>query len=123
MIWLPTLLASCLAAELFLHMPIARQARRTLGSCAQAQHVILSRAISDHWKEKVMPAYALRLGRQSLMLAAYFAAFTLLAAATMQGMDRLMPDAARFMGSARGLAAGFLISLLYLMARRHHGPA
>ncbi|MET0366078.1 MAG: hypothetical protein ABW169_15655 [Sphingobium sp.] len=118
MIWLPALLVSCLIVEIFAHIPIAQSAVLTLRSGARARRVILSPAISDHWKEKVMPVYALRMGRQSLVLAWYFAILAAVAATAMAILDREMPDAALFMASARGVAFGFLVSILYFWGRR-----
>jgi hypothetical protein len=99
-------------------MPIAQSAAQTLGSCAQARRVILSRGISDHWKEKVMPAYALRMGRQSLVLTFYFAILVAVTAAVLWITKRILPDATAFIDSAHGLAFGFLVSILYFMVRR-----
>ncbi|HEX7873240.1 MAG TPA: hypothetical protein VF475_10035 [Sphingobium sp.] len=118
MIWLPALLLSCLIVEMFAHIPIAQSAVLTLQSGARARRVILSPGISDHWKERVMPVYALRMGRQWLVLAGYFAIFAVVAAGAMAIMERAMPEAALFMLSARGVAFGFAVSILYFCGRR-----
>ncbi|HEX7854194.1 MAG TPA: hypothetical protein VF503_10905 [Sphingobium sp.] len=119
MIWLLALILSCVGTEVFVHLPIARSVARTLASGTQASRVILSSAISDHWKEKVMPTYALRMGRQSLMLTACFAFLTGIVGGLVLIMDRLVPGTALFIASGPGLVFSFFISILYYQARRH----
>jgi hypothetical protein len=119
MTWLLALILSCVGTEIFVHLPITRAVALTLASGTQAGRIILSRGISDHWKEKVMPAYALRMGRQSLMLTGCFLLLTALVGALLVIMDMLVPDTAMFIGSGAGLAFSLLVSVVYYQARRH----
>ncbi len=67
-------LAACFvtmaAVELVLRLPIAGLARRLSTLLQKAFRVVSSRAISDHWKEKVLPSYAKGLAAISLKLGA-----------------------------------------------------
>ena len=118
MIWLPAIVVSAVATELFAHLPIERTATSSIANGARAGRVILSPAISDHWKEKVMPAYAARMGRETVTLTLCFAALTAIVAALIALIGRIDPEAARFIGSAMGMAFSALMSTLYYLGRR-----
>lgn len=111
------ILISLLGTELFVRLPIARATAATLASSAQAGRIVRSRAISDHWKEKVMPVYAARLGRQSLALTACFALLAATGMAAVLVADWLVPGEQLFFESAEGLALSALASTLYYLAR------
>jgi uncharacterized membrane protein len=118
MIWVLAIALSALATEVFAHLPIERSATLTLASGAQAGRIILSPAISDHWKEKVMPAYAARMGRQTMMLSLCIAALTLIVSLLIVGINRIEPDAAQFIGTPAGVLFSLIVSTLYYLARR-----
>lgn len=67
-------LAACFvtmaAVELVLRLPIVSLTRRLRTLLQKAFRVVYSRAISDHWKEKVLPSYAMGLASISLKLGA-----------------------------------------------------
>lgn len=68
MAWALLVLGTIAVAELFLRLPIAAAARGILGTARRAQRTIRSARISDHWKEKVLLAYAARLFAGSLRI-------------------------------------------------------
>lgn len=118
MIWLPAAVLSAIATEVFAHLPIERSALTALASGSQAGRIILSPDISDHWKEKAMPAYALRMGRETLTLALCFGLLIGIVAVLMAFMDRIDPDAVRFILSGPGMAFSLIVSIVYYVARR-----
>ncbi len=64
--WIGLALAAVLTAELLIRLPLLR-AIGTIGTSARkAQWIVASGAISDHWKERILPAYALRIGLGSV---------------------------------------------------------
>ncbi|MFT3966269.1 MAG: hypothetical protein QM690_10340 [Sphingobium sp.] len=117
MSWLLVLLTICLGAELFERLPIARTAALTMDSCARAGRIFLSPHISDHWKERVMPAYALRMGRLSLNLMGCFLMLAATGGFALAMLEKVEPSAALFLCSALGLSVSFLIAFLYHVAR------
>ncbi len=59
---------SILATEAIVQMPLGGQIRAVRSLLGRVHHVIRSPAISDCWKERVLPVYALRLARHSLLI-------------------------------------------------------
>ena len=61
------ILTAMLASELLLRLPVLDQAQglRTIASKSVA--TITSNRISDHWKERVLPAYSARMARCSVL--------------------------------------------------------
>ncbi len=68
MSYLLVILASCIAVELFMRLPVIAQAQRLFGTTRKAGHVIAAQTVSDHWKERVMLRYARELMMSSLLL-------------------------------------------------------
>lgn len=65
------ILASFIAVEVFVRLPVIAQVRRLLGMTRKAGHVIAAPAVSDHWKERVMLRYAREILLSSLLLVAF----------------------------------------------------
>ena len=69
--WLLAAIASIGAVEVILRLPLMRTIGRFRSTLSMVSSVIGSTKISDHWKEKVVPIYALRLLRLTALTAAY----------------------------------------------------
>lgn len=67
--WLLAGIATIGAVELMLRLPLPAVIARWQSIVQRVVRVITSRNISDHWKEIVVPTYALRLFRLTLQLA------------------------------------------------------
>ena len=59
-------IGTVLAVEIALRSPLLRALRRLKVLSRKAGSVVLSQRISDHWKERVLPAYAGRIMSASL---------------------------------------------------------
>ncbi len=70
MIWLLVIVASVLASELLMALPILSTIARVLRFARKAAHLVSSKRISDSWKERIVPVYALHIIRGSLMFLA-----------------------------------------------------
>lgn len=68
MSYLLVALASVIAVELFTRLPLLVQVHRLLRTTGKAGKTIASRAVSDHWKERVMLRYAVEILLCSLKL-------------------------------------------------------
>jgi len=66
MIWLLVILAAILASEALWRLPLMARVRDVTAASRKAGRVLASKRISDHWKERVLPAYAWRIGRGSV---------------------------------------------------------
>jgi hypothetical protein len=71
MFLVPAMLLSSLAVvELFFRLPFLRCVEKINRSAMQALSIVRSPRVSDHWKERVLPAYARRILQATLNLAA-----------------------------------------------------
>lgn len=68
--WLLVIVAAILASEALLRLPIMAKIKDVSEISQKAMRVLKSGRISDHWKERVLPAYAKRIGIGSV---AFFA--------------------------------------------------
>ena len=62
------LLVCVLSVEVFIQFHFLFVLESILGVIRKVTHVIPQDNISDHWKEKVIPAYALRMMKYSLQI-------------------------------------------------------
>ena len=64
--WGLVVVAALLASEAFLRLPIMAKIVGVSANAQKAMKVVRSSRISDHWKERILPAYALRIGLGSV---------------------------------------------------------
>lgn len=69
MSWLAALVGTVVFVELLLRLPLWPTLKKLSSLGARAARVVRSRRISDHWKERVLLAYAGGIARHSLVLA------------------------------------------------------
>lgn len=108
--------------ELFFRLPVVRQAQSIRINAAKALKVILSSRISDHWKEKSIPVYAVRILLSSL-LGAFYLAVTCLVSGAIFGLAgfvllKNMPALMDFFLSIRVQVGLVVIGMLYVWLRR-----
>lgn len=60
--------ATVVACEIALRTPLLRTLNSLSGSARKAASLLKSKRISDHWKERMLPAYARRILSASLLL-------------------------------------------------------
>ena len=77
--WLITTVLSIFLVEFLLRLPLRDPIADAAKIAAKAQHTLLTSAISDHWKERALLAYAGRLFRNTLTIAIALGAFTTVA--------------------------------------------
>lgn len=61
------LIAAVLASEAMMRLPLIAQIRRVAAAARKSGKVVRSRQISDHWKERILPAYSWAIGSGSLL--------------------------------------------------------
>ena len=71
LLWLFAGLVSVGFVELFIRLPILSKCNELKATIARGFVVIRSRRISDHWKEKALVRYALRMLGLTMQLGAY----------------------------------------------------
>ena len=82
--WLFAGLAGISFVELLIRLPIPLTLTQLRTTVSRGSAILTSRKISDHWKEKALPKYALRLFNLTMLLGVYiivaFIPFILLSA-------------------------------------------
>ena len=82
--WLFAGLAGIGFVELLIRLPISLTLTQLRTTASRVSAILTSRKISDHWKEKALPKYALRLFNLTMLLGVYiivaFIPFILLSA-------------------------------------------
>ncbi|MFN0115363.1 MAG: hypothetical protein ACKVPY_11870 [Paracoccaceae bacterium] len=66
MIWLLLASAAVLASEAMLQLPLIAQAKSVIDVSGRSVRVLRSKRISDHWKERILPAYSARMFKGSV---------------------------------------------------------
>ena len=64
--WGLVIVAALLASEAFLRLPILQKIGSVAATSQKATRLLKSSRISDHWKERILPVYALRIGLGSV---------------------------------------------------------
>ena len=110
-------LSTLLSSELILWIPLTKTAHILASTLQKSKKVLLSRHISDNWKEKILPVYALRIFRSSVVLPLWL---LLLGAPILIGtllLSSSYSDALEHLTSLGSLAIITLTSVLYLTVR------
>jgi hypothetical protein len=120
MVYLAVALITIVAVELFLRLPLARQARELTATLHKVTRVITSSAISDHWKEKVLLRYSGSIAMTTLKIGAIIggiglAIFVLCLLADM--LPGLGPSSLEVFASWTGIGLATVVSTLYYLAR------
>ncbi len=116
--WLLTALLSCLLVECLLRLPLAALLVDFRRVTLRALHVLRAKAISDHWKEKAMGAYAKGTLAASSKLASLLGFLLALAWVLTLLFEQASRGFQAFLLGWLGLAAGCLFACLYYVARK-----
>jgi hypothetical protein len=66
MLWMLVALAGVLASEAMLRLPLIATIKGVVKVSQKSMRLLKSKRISDHWKERVLPAYSLRMAKGSV---------------------------------------------------------
>lgn len=119
--WLLTVVLCVLLVEVVLRLPFFRVLRELEGILRKAMRVVRARSVSDHWKEKVVPAYAGRMFTATLRLAALLLAVGVPAVVLIWLFDRLNASYDGFIVSWTGILFSILVASTYAVLRRRLG--
>lgn len=64
--WGLVIVAAILASEAFLRLPVLQKIGSVATTSQKAMKLMRSARVSDHWKERILPVYALRIGAGSI---------------------------------------------------------
>lgn len=118
MSWVLLALFCALLVELAVRLPFVPILTRARTTTGKALHVFGSRAISEHWKEKVMLTYSLVTLGCSLGLAGLLIVLGVAALLLVLAFDLLDPTFSGLVTSGWGIAVSVGLACLYLPIRR-----
>ena len=113
--------ATVLLVEMFFRCPFFMQVRRLAGEVQRSLHVVRSERISDCWKEKLLPVYALGILKSCLSLAGWLFGFAITFTVALHFTGLLWNDdfnGLRALRQADYMLLSFLISVIYIFSRR-----
>ena len=118
MTWLAVAIVTILLVEVFLRLPLISTAGKVLHIGQKAAHIMRTKGVSDHWKERAVQAYSGRLLKASFLLIAglgviFFAGYLLTLAA-----EQIAPGTLILLLSLWGIVFSVLIAILYVYLRR-----
>ena len=116
--WFLTLILCILLAELALRLPFAAAVSGLARSGGKAVRVVRAKAVSDHWKEKALAAYAQTTFLSSIKLAGLLAILLAVAAVLVGAIEQVFGGYQIFILGWRGIASGILFASLYLAVRK-----
>ena len=120
MVLLAISLITIVAVELFLRLPLGRQVGELSTVLRKVSRVLTSKAISDHWKEKVLLHYAGAIALATLRIGAILAAVVLVVVVLCLLADTLLGpgvSSLEVFASWRGIALATGVSVVYYLAR------
>jgi len=118
--WLATIAYSAILivlTELLLRLPLREQVSKAARVASRAQHTMMAKGISDHWKERALLAYAGKLFRSTLSLAITLGSFFGVAAILILLADLAGIVERNFVFGWKGIAYSAVFATLYASAR------
>ncbi len=117
--WLGALLILFVVIELWLRIPVIPRLKTLADTVLKSQRVITSKRISDHWKEKILLAYAQTLFLQTLWIFALFiVVFSPLAVGGFV-MSSVGIDVFSLFLTGPGIVISIAVVFSYVWARKH----
>ena len=116
--WVLGLLFFVALVEIVMRLPFQAHLKSLIRSSNRAVHVARAKAISDHWKEKVMGTYAWKTFAASVTIAGYLTVVLGAAALLVLILNRFSDGFGEFIISWAGLTYGILAASVYLVVRK-----
>jgi hypothetical protein len=104
--------------EVALRLPFASVLRRLVSTSSKAVHVIQADAISDHWKEKAMSAYAKSTFVSSLFIGLLLAFLLAIATLLTLTTEYFSSGFQEFILSWIGILFGLGFSVVYVIIKK-----
>jgi Sulfotransferase family len=115
--WALLVLATLATSELLHRLPVLDQIRGAANTATRAGRLIANRAVSDHWKERALQRYALRIAASSLSALGLLLVAVAPFLALVLGGAFLGTDLAGLVLSWQGMLACSAVAIAYLLLR------
>jgi len=116
--WFLTAILCVVLVELALRLPFAAVAAGVSKSGGKAIRVIRAKAVSDHWKEKALAAYARITFLSSIKLAGLLVVLLAIAAGLVVALEQISGGFQSFILGWRGIGFSIVFASLYLTVRK-----
>ena len=116
--WLLTAVLCAVLVEVALRLPFGAAIAGVRTASGKALRVVVAKAVSDHWKEKAMGAYARMTFVSSIKLAAVLVVVLLVAATLVVAFDLAFGGFQDFILGWRGIGFSVVFATVYFVARR-----
>lgn len=123
MVYFSATLVTILAVEMLFRLPLKRLVARLIASNRKVVRVVLSNAISDHWKQKVLLAYSSEIALITLKIAAIIGGVALVVLLTSMGFDKMLgldEPTIGFLSTWQGISVATLASIAFFLVRRSY---
>lgn len=120
-VYLTSIVICICGVELLIRAPLYDSLQTLLRYARKSSQVIASSRISDHWKEKVLPTYSLKVFQGSLKLFVIFLVVFGLLLLVSLALDLLFLSGETtlgFLSTWQGILFATVFSILYYYARR-----
>lgn len=119
-----TTLLSLLAIEIFIRLPFIKHGKQLLNIANKSVSVLISRRISDHWKEKVLLYYAQKLISHTITLTSMLGFILIMILLPAWILDQLFINELYIIesfSSLYGLLSMSAAASIYILIRKHFG--
>lgn len=120
MTWLLTAVLCVVVVELFVRLPLLSVFSQIDVIARKALHTLGAKSVSDHWKEKVLLAYAVSLFGSIAKLAGYLLAIGVVAVFYIFTIDLLGAKVGEFITDWRGILYSLVVATLYSAVRKFY---
>ena len=118
MTWILTAVLCIILIELVVRIPLPAVISEIGVVIRKALHILGAKSVSDHWKEKVMLAYAGSLFTSTMKLAGFLVAAGAVAALLIFVFDFFGTKIGEFIVSWVGILFSFVVAAVYLRLRK-----
>lgn len=116
--WLLTMVLCAALVELVLRLPFLDPLKALRWFSNRAMRVVTAKAVSDHWKERAMGAYARKTFVASVKIAGLLAIALGAAILLVLALDWLFEGFKAFILNWTGLGGSIIAASLYIVARK-----
>ena len=116
--WFLTAILCVLLVELALRLPFAAVVAAVSKTGGRAFRAVRAKAVSDHWKEKAMGAYAQNTFFSSVKLAGLLVVLLTIATVLVLALEQVCDGFQSFILGWRGIGFSIAFASLYLTARK-----
>lgn len=117
--WMLTTIICVLLIEIVVHLPLPAVLSQISVTGRKAAHILGAKAVSDHWKEKILLAYAGTLFGATITLAGYLLVIGAIVVLLIFVADLFGATVGDFFMSWMGIGFSIVVATLYLKARKY----